>query len=164
MSNQKTIDTGNVQGRRDLHFISLDEMLTDAEGLAAAESGGKLRQVGNWSLGQACGHLATWTNFAYDGYPMKVPFFIKVMIRPMKNRFIKGPMPAGRSLPNVSGGTFGIESLPTATGLANLKAATARLKAAAPKDPNPIFGEMEHDEWIAMALRHAELHLSFFGA
>ncbi|MGA3066203.1 MAG: DUF1569 domain-containing protein [Tepidisphaeraceae bacterium] len=158
------IDTGNVDGRRDVHFSSLDEMLMDAENLAKAESAGKLSRVGNWTLGQACGHLAVWTNFAYDGYPMKVPFLIKMLIRPMKTRFIKGPIPAGKNLPGVDGGTFGTEALPTATGLADLKLATARLKSAPPKDPNPVFGDLQHDEWIALALRHAELHLSFFFA
>jgi hypothetical protein len=163
MSKAKTIDTGNVAGRRELHFKTLDEMLADAESLASAESAGKLRQIGNWPLGTACGHLATWTNYGFDGLPMKVPFFIKMMIKPMKNRFIKGPLPAGQKIPKVDGGTFGVEAIPTESGLANLKAATARLKAAPPKDPNPIFGELRRDEWIALALRHAELHLSFFG-
>jgi len=158
----KTIDTAKVEGRREVHFADLDDMLAEAGALTEAESAGKLEHLGNWTLGQTLGHLAAFTNFAYDGFPMKVPFFVKMMTRSMKNQFVKGPMSAGRKIPGVRGGTFGTEPVTTAEGLAKLKAATNRLKAAPPSEPHPLFGKLRYDEWIAMYLRHAELHLSFF--
>ena len=36
-----------------------------------------------------------------------------------------------------------------------------RLQAEAPTAPNVIFGQLTHEEWIAINLRHAELHLGF---
>jgi hypothetical protein len=156
------VDTGNVTGRRKLHFDGLADLDAEAEGLAAADRAGRLTKLGNWSLGQALNHLATWTNYGFDGYPMKVPLAIKLILRPMKGRFLKGPIPAGRDIPKVQGGTFGIEPTSTADGLKNLKAANARLKSSPPTKANPVFGAMSHEEWIALMLRHAELHLSFF--
>jgi hypothetical protein len=36
-----------------------------------------------------------------------------------------------------------------------------QLKTQAPTAPSPILGTLTHEEWIAMHLRHAELHLGF---
>jgi hypothetical protein len=36
------------------------------------------------------------------------------------------------------------------------------LKVEAPKNLNPIFGALTHEEWIKMNIGHANLHLSFF--
>ena len=36
-----------------------------------------------------------------------------------------------------------------------------RLDARPPDAPNPIFGRLTHDEWKAINLRHAELHMGF---
>ena len=120
-----TIDTGNVTGRRELHFTDLAQLDADARALAEGDAAGKLHRLGNWSLGQALGHLAAWTNFGFDGYPMKVPFYIKAMIRPMKGRLLRGPIPAGKCIPNVAGGTFGTEAISTEEGLKKFLAADA---------------------------------------
>ncbi len=93
---------------------------------------------------------------------MKVPFYIKAMIRPMKGRLLRGPIPAGKCIPNVAGGTFGTEAISTEEGLKKFLAANARLRAGAPMEANPLFGAMTHEVWIELALRHGELHLSFF--
>jgi hypothetical protein len=156
------IDTGNVTGRRDLHYQNLDELQSDVDALAAADHAGRLEQLGNWTLGQALNHLSSWINYGFDGYPMKVPYFIKMVVRLMKNKFLKGPLPAGKSLPGVPNGTFGADPISLDEGVKKMSAAIARLRAAPPQDPNPIFGPLTHDEWIASHLRHGELHLSFF--
>ena len=157
------INTGKVKDRRPLRFSALDEMLADVERIAAAERAGKLRRTGNWTAGQTFGHLATWINFAYDGYPpdMKPPWFIKVILKFQKNKFVRGPMPSGVKIPGVEGGTKGTEPIGLDEGLTRLRSAINRLSAAAPTHPNPIFGPMSHDEWKGMHMRHGELHLSF---
>jgi hypothetical protein len=156
------VDTANVTNRRKLHFADFAQMEADAQSLAGAESARQLKKLGNWTLGQALNHLATWTTYPFEGYPMKVPLPIRLMLRPMKNRFLKGPMPSGRHIPNVKGGTFAIDPISTQEALKKLKAADARLQAKMPTAPNPVFGKLTHQEWIALQLRHAELHLSFF--
>ena len=44
-----SVDTAKVEGRRTLHFHSLDDILADVERL----NQGKVRPIGNWSPGQA---------------------------------------------------------------------------------------------------------------
>jgi hypothetical protein len=157
------VDTKHVNGRRTLHFASIDDALRDARALVEAESRGTLKPLGNWQVGQAFGHVAAWINFAYDGYPsdLQPPWFVKLLVRPMKAKYLKG-LPAGVRIPKVEGGTKNTELLPTPEGFNRLSNAWTRLGAAAPTQPSPIFGKMAHDEWIALNLRHAELHQSFF--
>jgi hypothetical protein len=118
--------------------------------------------VGNWTLGQSFGHLAAWINYAFDGYPIKIPWFVRLIAPLIKKRFINSPMRAGSRIPRVNEGTFGLVPLSTYDGLEAFKNACARLKGTAPSQPNPLLGKLTHEEWIAMNLRHAELHLSFF--
>jgi Protein of unknown function (DUF1569) len=156
------VDTGKVQGRRILHFDSLDQVLAEVDRLAAAERAGQLRRLGNWTLGQTLGHLATWAEFAYTGVPLKPPFFIRWILRFQKKKFLVGPMPAGVKIPNVEGGTLGREPLSLDEGVRRYKNVLRRLKVEAPTLPSPILGKMTHDESIALTMRHAELHLGFF--
>jgi hypothetical protein len=156
------VDTGKVAGRRVLHFHSLEEIIADAERLAAAERAGKLKRLGNWTLGQALGHLGSWNDFAYDGYPSKPPFWVKLLLRPMKKKFLTGPMRSGVQIPKVAGGTFAIDPMPTDEALEMFKRSIARLRSSPPPLPNPLFGQMTHEEWKNLATRHSELHLSFF--
>lgn len=159
---RSVVDTGKVAGRRILHFDSIDQLLAEIDRLAAAERAGRLKQLGNWTLGQALGHLATWGEFAYTGVPLKPPFFIRWILRFQKKKFLVGPMPAGVRIPRVENGTLGTEPTSLDAGLARYKAVLQRLKSEAPILPSPIFGKMTHEESIALALRHAELHLGFF--
>lgn len=157
------LNTSKVQGRRKLNFSRPEDAIADARALAAAEAAGKLERLGNWTPGQCFGHVAAFINYAFDGYPPEMPtppWFVVIMVRLFKKRLLKG-FPAGMRLKGVEGGTLGIEPISTAEGLTKLEAAFARLSRSAPTKPNPVFGAMTHDEWLAMHLRHAELHQSF---
>jgi hypothetical protein len=155
------IDTGKVADRRRLRFDTPAQLLADVDRIAASERAGRLRRTGNWTAGQTLGHLATWINYGYDGYPIKPPWIVKMILRGMKGRFMRGPMPAGKRIPKVEGGTLGVEPRTLDEGLAGFRAAWQRLQKSAPDKPNIIFGPLRHEEWIAMHLRHAELHLGF---
>jgi hypothetical protein len=151
-----------ASNRRLLHFESIDQMLEEVDQLVAAERAGRLVQLGNWTLGQALGHLATWSEFSYTGVPLKPPFFIRWLLRLQKNSFLYKPMRAGVRIPGVTGGTLGTEPATLDDGLRRFKDICQRLNAEPPTAPSPIFGQMTHDESIALSLRHAELHLGFF--
>jgi hypothetical protein len=129
-----------------------------------AESEGTLMRSGNWTLGQTFNHLATWVDYAFDGVPLRIPFFIRWIVRPMKNQLLTKPMRAGSKIPRVAGGTLATTVVPTAEGWTHFQKAIARLSNETPARPSPLFGPMTHDEWIAQHLRHAELHLSFLSA
>jgi hypothetical protein len=158
------INTKKVRDRRALRFGTLDDVLRDAELLAEAARGGTLRATGNWTLGQALAHLATWVNMPFDGYPrMQPPAWWMRLLRPVITWWLvhKG-FPAGVRIAGAPGGTFGIEPCEVDDGLNRLRAAFRRLVDAAPMRTSPVFGTMTREEWIKFHLRHAELHLSFF--
>ncbi len=144
-----------------LRFERLDEALADVQAMAQLERAGKLRCLGKWTFGQVLGHLATWVDYSYDGVPMKVPFFLKWMLRPMKQRFLNKPMRAGSNIPRVPGGTLAIDVFSSEEGVARFNRSFTRLRGEAPGLPHLLFGVMSHEDWVKMHLRHSELHLSF---
>ncbi len=156
------LDTAKVLGRRTLRFADSRELFADVDRLAAADRAGTLRRLGNWTLGQALGHLAWWVDAPFDGYPpdLNPPWFVRLILRRMKAKILV-KMPAGARIPKIAEGTKGVDVLGTDEGLARLRRAWARLDAAPPPRPNLIFGPMTHDEWKRLNLAHAELHLSF---
>lgn len=153
--------TAQASSRRSLRFDSIDQALAEVAALVEAEAGGRLRQHGRWTLGQILNHLATWVDFTYDGFPFRIPALVRCLLRSMKRRMLAGPLVAGVRLPGVRGGTLGTAVVPTAEASSHCRAAFGRLATEAPSRPHPIFGPMGHEEWVALHLRHAELHLSF---
>jgi hypothetical protein len=147
--------------RRKLHFTSIDDITTDAGKLALAERNKKLRQIGNWTLGQACGHIAAWIDFGFDGTPAKFSWVVRLLARGRRKKYLSEPMNPGGRLPRIPGGTLATEVLTTEDGLNRLKRACARLKSSAPTRRHFIFGRLKPDDWKNLHLRHAELHLSF---
>ncbi len=154
------VDTSKAD-RRVLHFEHLDQVLAEVDRLAVAERGGTLVHTGNWTLGQTLGHLAYWTNAAFTGLPLNLPWFIRIAVRLSKHKYLRGPLPAGVKIPRVQGGTLGIDSLPLEEGLRRYGQALEHLGEQCPQQPNILFGKLTHPQWIALNLRHAELHLGF---
>lgn len=156
-----TIDTTKAQ-RRPLRFSAIEDALAEMDRIIASEKAGKLRRTGNWTAGQVFGHLSTWIEYGYSGYPMKVPFFIRWMIRRKKDHYLRDGMPAGVRIPRTPDGTFGTEVLSTDEGAKRLRASLARLQRAEPPTfHSPAFGPMSQDERVALNLRHCELHMGF---
>jgi hypothetical protein len=158
------INTRRVRDRRKLRFETFADVVQDVDRLAEAEKKGTLRATGNWSLGQAIGHLAAWARYPLEGYPLmpRPPWFVRLLIPLMASGFIGKRMPAGVRIGNVEGGTFSAEPMETEPAIRQLHDALRRLNKQAPTIPNPMLGELTHQEWIMLNLRHAELHLSFF--
>ena len=155
------VDTRKAAGRRILRFESIDELMAEVDRLAGAERAGRLKRLGNWTLGQTLGHLACWAEYSYTGTPLEVPFFLRWLLRLRKRKFLYEPMRAGVRIPGVAGGTLANEPRSLDDGLNRLWRVMERLKAEAPSRSHPMFGLLKHDEWIAIHLRHAELHLGF---
>jgi hypothetical protein len=51
------VDTAKVSGRRLLRFESIDEMMAEVDRLVEAERAGRLKRLGNWTLGQTLGPM-----------------------------------------------------------------------------------------------------------
>jgi hypothetical protein len=158
------INTKHVKDRRKLRFESLDEAVREAAALAEADRRGQLRATGNWSLGQALGHLAFWANAPFDGYPdlRRPPWLLRLVLPLFKPRFLNKGLPAGVRIPGPPAGTFGTDEMSTEDGLAAMRAGFQRMARQAPTKENPVFGPMTHEDWRKLNLRHAELHLGFF--
>lgn len=158
------VNTGKAAGRRKLRWRRLADAVADAEQLAQAEAENRLRPLGNWTLGQACAHVAYWAERPFEGYPDSVnpPWFMKLMMRLAKPVLFAKGMPTGMRLPGTPDGTLGQDDMPADQAVERLRSAFAKIDAERPADPNPLFGPMTHDGWRKLNLRHAELHLSFF--
>jgi hypothetical protein len=149
--------------RRRLRFETIDEALSEADRLATADRDGRLDRAGTWTLGQTLGHLATWADFAFDGYPesIRAPLPIRLILRVARGRILSKGMTPGVRIRGIPGGTLGLEPLDAGEGLRRYRAALERFRHASPTRANPIFGPLTPDQWIQLNLRHAELHLSF---
>jgi hypothetical protein len=158
------IDTRKVADRRKVRFETVADALRDAEALAAADRAGTLRAQGNWTLGQALGHVAFFANAPFDGYPdmPQMPWLLRKLVPLFKGWFLNKGLPAGTRIPGTTDGTYGTELLPTDVALAANRRAFERLAAHCPTTLSPLFGPMSHEDWIKFNLRHAELHQSFF--
>jgi hypothetical protein len=155
------IDTAEVHDRRQLQFNTVAELRAEIDRIAAAERAGTLRRTGNWSAGQVFGHLAAWINFAYEGYPMRVPWFVRPFIRRKLKQYLEGQMDAGVRIPRVEGGTYGTEALSTEEGAARLRTALDRMEREPARYDSPAFGKLPEEQRIKLNLRHAELHFGF---
>ena len=152
------VDSKKVTGRRELHFDSIDAVLADVERLAA----GPYTQLGNWSLGEMCDHLARSLDSATDDNQFRPNLLLRVVGPFLKNRMVNGSVPPGFRMPEGMKPIF----MPTADtdvteGLPRLRTAIERFKAATLPESSPTFGKMSREEWHKFHCRHAEMHLSF---
>lgn len=162
-----TVNTAKIRvspgSARELHFSGLDDVLAEMDRIAEAERQGRVKRLGNWTVGQVFGHLATWIDYSYDGFPPKLnpPWIIRFILKFQKNKFMKGPMPRGVKIPGIENGTFATEVVSLEDGVEHLRRSIERLKREKPTQKSVLFGEMTHQEWVTGTLRHAELHMSY---
>jgi hypothetical protein len=152
------VDTRRAQGRRVLHFDTLEDVLADAERLTA----GRIESRGNWSAGQAFEHLARWMDFSLDGFPVRVPWLVRVLFgRLILRRALRRGFPAGFRWKGANAAASDPGPTDAAAGLEHLRRSVARLRTETQRSPSPLFGKLSAEEWEQLHLRHAELHLSF---
>jgi hypothetical protein len=153
--------TSQPADRRAVRFETVDELRAEITRLLAADAAGRLRHSGQWTAGQTFGHLAAWIEYAYTGFPTRVPWFVRLFIRLKLDRYLRDGLPAGVRIPGARGGTYGIEPLDTAEGARRLRAALDRLEREPARYDSPAFGKLTEPQRVALNLRHAELHLSY---
>lgn len=152
------VDTGKVTGRRTLRFDRVEQIVDEVKRLAS----GPYRQLGNWSLGQICDHLANTVTGSIDGMDFKAPWLIRVMARCMKRRWLSNPMPAGFKLPEKAAKQLiSQNAISDAQGVEKLCSALERFHREPQRSSSPVFGPMSDEDWRKLHCRHSELHLSF---
>jgi hypothetical protein len=152
------VDTRRVRQRRKIRYQSFDEFLADAERLAERP----VRELGNWKLAQIFDHLARSMNVSVDGTQERFPWALRIALRLVRKRIIGHPLKPGYHVPENVAALLRPE--PTASlreSLWKLRSAALRFQAASKFPPHPAFGMLTRDEYHTLALRHAELHLSF---
>lgn len=152
------IDTARVSGRRTVSYATLDEFIRDAKAVAA----GGHRTLGNWSYGQILGHLGYAMKSSLDGFPFQAPWFARVLIAPLlKNSALTKPLKAGFKLPKNAEADLPPDTITVEEALAECQQAVERLATESPTAKHPFFGKLATEEWMALHIRHAELHMSF---
>jgi hypothetical protein len=143
--------------RRTPRFHNYDELLADAQALLA---NGYERQ-GNWSLGQACRHVASTMEKSLDGFPDRASWLFEFAARTfvlpniLKHRQFNRRFPAPTYLlpPDGEDDRAGIEAM---------RSAAARLKAHPGElQRHPVFGKLTRSQWQELHLWHSEHHLSY---
>jgi len=142
--------------RRTLHFTSYQDILDDVHQLEK----GPTRHLGNWSLGQVCEHLAKAFEYAVDGAPFGVPWYLRIVGPIIKKRVISRPIKPGFKLPASAAEYLPSSDDPT-EGIRRMERGIARYQQAAELKPHVIFGRMSRAEYDQLNFRHAEMHLSF---
>ncbi len=150
--------TATQPARRTLRFAVLTDILNDLDRLIA----GPYVTVGKWSAGQIFEHLARTIDGCFDGFHFTAPWWLRVFIAPfIKNSMFTAPMKAGFKLPDRAKDLMPPDEVDAEEGLEHLRRSIGRFSSELPRHPSPVFGELTREEWVAMTLRHCELHLSF---
>ncbi|MEW4452373.1 DUF1569 domain-containing protein [Bremerella sp. JC817] len=149
------INTKGVQGRREVHYRTPQEVLVDARQLAEAEH---IETLGNWSPGQIFDHLAKAFDMAIDGADFRAFFLLRWFATLfLKRKFLERGLPPG--LPTNE--CFVPEPIDNDAGLARLEDAIGRYLQDPRRGLHPIFGKLTPEEWTQFQLRHCEMHMSF---
>jgi hypothetical protein len=152
------IDTRRVRNRRKVCYQNFDEFLADAERLAERP----VQELGNWTLAQIFDHLARSMSVSVDGTPERFPWALRIALRLGRKRIIGRPMKPGYQVPENVAALLRPETEPCLReSLWKLRSAAARFQTASEFPPHPAFGRLTRDEYRTLALRHAEVHLSF---
>jgi hypothetical protein len=152
------VDTRQVLNRRQLRYESFDDFLGDADGLAMGNS----RTLGNWTLAQIFDHLARWFRMAVEGTDVRVPRWVQFILWEWRKRSLSMPSRPGVKMPSqLKSVLLPEEGLAADRCLQDLRSAVSRFRAASQFAPHPAYGQLTRDEWQQLALRHAEMHMSF---
>jgi hypothetical protein len=144
---------------------SVDDLLAEAERVAAAAAAGGVRPLGNWSPAQVLWHIARLMEFSFDGFSWRYRRGPQWLTRPL--RFLAWRWmirlafrPGFRNPPEAAALEPPAVSLEEAA--AALRRQVARLRRGERMtQESAVEGPYSHEQWVHIHLRHAELHLSF---
>ncbi len=158
------IDRRKVKGRRIVKFTCIGCLSADLNAVQHAHDRGTMTVLGNWSAGQILQHCAKLIQFALDGFPSKAPWIVRFLFTTfLKKRALKDiPMDPGMNLPKQAAFMLPSDDVSFDQGMQDMRDVVARLKAGnRMEQPSPILGELTHDQWMGMVLRHCAMHHSF---
>ena len=149
---------GSSPLRRTVVYQTLEEFLEDVRVLVSAD----VLTVGNWSFAQILEHLARAIDASIDGFSFRSHWLVRTLVAPLlKNRLLTSPMKPGFQLPKRASSYLPEPEIDLETASAHLETAAGRLSTTNPTAAHPFLGRLIDREWLALHLRHAEMHMSF---
>ncbi|MEM9166706.1 MAG: DUF1569 domain-containing protein [Planctomycetota bacterium] len=149
--------------RRDLAFDSLEQLEVELDRVRRAQHEGTLRTSGNWSAGQALGHLAKWMGWYLDGrFPFTALMLLRVAGKALRKKIIQTPFKPGLKFKPKTGDLGGDPDYSFEEGWDRLQNQLDRLRAGESLAcDTPLVGPVTHEEGLRIQLHHFALHLSF---
>lgn len=153
------VDVKHVVDRRVVRYDTLQDLLADAEQLAA----GPVRTLGNHSFGQILRHLALTMNGSIDDAfsSIRFPWWIRFLARMRRKAIFAGGLRPGIRLPSDADVYAWPKEKELTAMLEDLRKAVSRLENETKRGSHPAFGKLTVNEWNQFHLRHSELHMSF---
>jgi len=145
---------------RSVTYSSLQDIFDDVLQLAQAP---QLKTGGSLTAAQNIDHVRRLITISRVGTSVKAPLWLRVVGKILKGSLGSKPVPSGFKIP----AKLAAELIPPITitlqeAVNNLKAEVALAKApGSTNQASPVFGELGHEKWTKVHLRHAELHMSF---
>lgn len=145
--------------RRIVVFNTLDEILLDAKSLSKQQ----VSQLGNWSLGQVCRHLAKGMRWSIEGHYLlsEYPWWHRFVGPLFKHYVLRFGLTSGYKLKGEPARQLVPDPIETEVGISELEAAIRRLQTESQRMPKHVLGRFTREQWDRYHMRHAELHLSF---
>jgi len=151
-----SINTRKVEGRREVRYKSMDDLLEDARRCAVDGS----TTIGNWSISQIYQHLTDVLHAGIDGFPPSGFWRLRLIARMFfKNKMLTDGLEPGFKNPRLKPA-----DIPIADALAQFVTAIERFQVNPERAPHPWWGAFTSEEAVQFQLRHSELHMSFIVA
>ena len=144
------VDTAKVAGRRQLRFAAFDDIVADADKLAASPN---TRMLGNWPLSQNLLHLSIAIDRSIDDTFGLAPWYIRLLGPFIKRRILTKGMSPGFRLPKEFEATYFPAGHSSQEALDGLRKAVGRTRSERMTGRHPVLGKMTHDEWTQLHLR-----------
>ena len=144
------------QRARQLRFETLDDILAEARKIAANPNA---PSNGAWTPAQNVWHVGRFLKAGVEGYPAKVPLFLKLIGPLLKKQFTTKGFNPGIKLPAQAANHMvapADTTMDQAMDMFESAVAGAKAKGFLPK--NPMMGKMTQQQWIDLHCRHAEMH------
>lgn len=141
---------------RQLKLATLDDILAEARRVAGQPD---TASRGTWTPAQNIWHVGRLIKAGVEGYPVKVPFLLKLIGPLLKKQFTNKGFTPGIKLPSQAADHMvapADTTIEQAMAMIESAIQNAKDKGFLPK--NPMMGRMTPQQWVDLHCRHAEMH------
>ena len=141
---------------RELHLTTLDDILAEAKRIAGQPDA---TSRGTWTPAQNIWHVGRLIKAGVEGYPVAVPWWLKLIGPVFKKRVTTVGFNPGIKLPEKAAEHIVAPKDTTIEQAMDMfETAVQGAKEKGFIDKNPMLGRMTQQQWIDLHCRHAEMH------